>query len=372
MLSLRNYRAAVVLSVVLLAGSLGAHRVAVELGVAFGRTVHFRGVPLEYMGIVWAAIVVAMSMYRESLPSEAQLRSTVHDWWLGIVGISGVLYIARALGSSRVQEVSVAYYVASLMIVTVFVASCLVGRHVALASLKRTLIESAGFLRRPLSWSLIGLAVLSVVAGPRSPDRPEAGPGFERWFATLPTSPMPEALRSKPITLVEFVDYQCPACKARSQYYDPVLTRMSVEFHELFSHVRVDFPLDSECNGVGARPTGEPIHEAACEAAVVVRLAREEGHAKEKEVIKWLWDHQTGLTTETVLVGLPEATGLHLGSRYGDLLSAVSKDAAIGRQLGVAGTPAYFLNGKRLPPSLSAVSLEAAIRYEYRALGRAR
>lgn len=212
------------------------------------------------------------------------------------------------------------------------------------------------------------MAPVGVLWGPQGPDRPESGPGFDRWYSALPVQSMTDVQATRPITLIEFVDYQCPACKARAMDYHEVLARASAELGDSFQHLRLDFPLDTECNSRGVNANGGPLHEAACEASAAVRLARRQGVAKEEAVVKWLWDHQTSLTSDAVFAHMEVVEGLSLRSNYENLLEEVSRDVAVGRQLRVAATPAYFLNGRRLPP-LSAVSLETALSYERRMLG---
>lgn len=370
MLSIRRHQALVVVSVGLSALVLLAHRVAVELGVAFGRTVAYFGTPIEYWGLLWSATILGLWAHRRAMTPDAQARLTVYDWWWSVIGLAGVAFVGQALGISRLQEIGIAYAPLALAVASVFVGSCLVDRSVSAVGTNLALREATGFFTRPLTWLLVAAAVIGIVWGPRSADRPEAGAGFDRWYSTLTALPMPDELRTRSITLVEFVDYQCPACRARFLDYEPMLNRLSAELGDQFVHRRLDFPLDSECNKGGMNAGSANLHDAACEAAVAVRIAKQHGREKEREVIGWLWDHQGQLSAGSLLSELATAADISIGGSYAEVLQEVEADVALGRQLRVGGTPAYFLNGKRLPPTLSAVSLEAAIRFELRALSR--
>lgn len=339
------------------------------LEIAFGRSIYVVGVPAEYFALLWAALVYWSARLRRNALPGARAWSTNVDWWLGTLGLSGVIYLVQVLGQARIQEVSVSYLVAAVSVVIVFASSCLVGREEDSSENRVRIAQVFAQGRSPVGIGLFLTAIALILWGPRSSDRPETGPGFERWYAQQQPIELPADLRPKPITLLEFVDYQCPACAARALEYGPVLDRLSATLGERFAHVRLDFPLDFECNEIGVLPDGSALHDAACESAVAVRAARRLGPGQEQEMVQWLWQNQSALTPEMVLERLENLGGPAARAGYSEVVQAVSLDVAIGRRLGVVGTPAYFLNGRRLPP-LSAASLEAAIQYESRLIGR--
>jgi protein-disulfide isomerase len=135
-----------------------------------------------------------------------------------------------------------------------------------------------------------------------------------------------------PITIVEFTDYQCPYCHRAQGTIDEVLQRYSGKVRL----VHLDFPLDG--------------HPGAVPAARAARCAGEQGK---------FWEYHRGLMTvqgaldDADLRGRASKLGLD-GSAFGACLSSGRHDAAIqaslaqGEELGVTGTPAYFVNGRMI------------------------
>jgi uncharacterized membrane protein len=164
------------------------------------------------------------------------------------------------------------------------------------------------------------------------------------------------------VVLVKFNDYQCPPCGLTYQEYKPVLARLQKEFGGKIAFITKDFPLDPECNSLGGS------HMAACEAAVAVRLARQNNRADTME--DWLFANQPSLTPERVREGAASVGGVKdFDARYAQTLELVRADIAQGLQLGVRGTPTFFMNGIRLP-SLRGEYLDAAVRWELRRVAK--
>jgi hypothetical protein len=161
---------------------------------------------------------------------------------------------------------------------------------------------------------------------------------------------------------VELVDYQCPVCQQAATRYGGVLRAVRERYGRRFDFLRVDFPLDNECNSLRGATTGG-LHPAACEAAAAVRLARRQSPRVEEDVVKWLWDHQKQLTPELVFDGVNEQFALNVREHYEELRLDVAREAAEGRAVGVLGTPTFFLNGRRLP-LVTPEALETAIAVE--------
>ena len=135
-----------------------------------------------------------------------------------------------------------------------------------------------------------------------------------------------------PVTIVEFTDYQCPYCHRAQGVVDQVLQRYSGKVR----FVHLDFPLDG--------------HPGAIPAARAARCAEEQGK---------FWEYHRSLMTapgtldEPDLKGRASTLGLDASS-FGTCLSSGRHDTAIqaslrqGEELGVTGTPAYFVNGRML------------------------
>ena len=132
-----------------------------------------------------------------------------------------------------------------------------------------------------------------------------------------------------PVTIVEFSDYQCPFCKRAEPIVNEVLKRYPDQVRVVFRH----FPLDQ-------------IHPRARPAAEAAMCATEQGK---------VWEfHETlfagGGLEEADLTTYAESTGLDKAKfqacvaerRFKDKVEA---DSVAGREAGVSGTPAFFVNG---------------------------
>jgi protein-disulfide isomerase len=158
--------------------------------------------------------------------------------------------------------------------------------------------------------------------------------------------------------VLKFNDYQCPACGQTYEEYKRVLAKYATEHPGVLQFMVKDYPLEGECNRFA--PGGS--HTGACEAAVAVRLAREQGKADEMEA--WLYGNQPLLNPETVRRAAREVGGVtDFDERYEATLELVKADVALGGQLDVRGTPTFFMNGLRLP-GLRAEFFDAAIQWE--------
>jgi protein-disulfide isomerase len=95
-----------------------------------------------------------------------------------------------------------------------------------------------------------------------------------------------------------------------------------------------------------------------------VRLAREKGRAEALE--DWLFANQPTLTPERVKEGLASVAGVtDFDARYAKTLELVRADIVQGQQLGVRGTPTFFMNGIRLQ-TWPAPLFQAAVEWELR------
>ena len=134
-----------------------------------------------------------------------------------------------------------------------------------------------------------------------------------------------------PVTIVKFEDYQCPFCKQ----IQATLTELLSQYNGKIRLVHKDLPLDS-------------IHPQARQAAEAARCADELGkfwsyhdllYANSPNV------SQENLKSYAKQVGLDVNTfDRCLGS--GRFKAPVQQDLIDGAQLGVTGTPTFFINGR--------------------------
>ena len=134
------------------------------------------------------------------------------------------------------------------------------------------------------------------------------------------------------VTVVVFTDYQCPSCAAMH----PSLDRLAKEYGNKVRLVARDFPLSQ--------------HADAFKAAEAAEAAREQG--KYWEYINLLLHNQSGLEVEK-LKGYATELGLDRAKfdsalDSGKFAEAVQRDIEDGMKLGINGTPALFINGRRV------------------------
>jgi len=137
------------------------------------------------------------------------------------------------------------------------------------------------------------------------------------------------------LTLVEFSDFQCPYCGRHVTNTYPDLKQQYIETGKM-KYVFRDFPLSN--------------HKLAPKAAEAAHCAGEQD--KFWEMHDRLWENAgklqpADLKEHAVALGLdPGAFGQCLDS--GRYAAVVGRDTAAGAQLGVSGTPAFFINGRPL------------------------
>lgn len=133
-----------------------------------------------------------------------------------------------------------------------------------------------------------------------------------------------------PVTIVEFSDFQCPACSAMQPYVEQLLD----EFGARVRLVVRDYPLKMHANA-----------EKAAEAA---EAAREQG--KYWEYARLLYANQSALDVPKLKA---YASQIGLDRRRfdalldsGQLAKRILDDASEGSRLGVSATPSFFVNGR--------------------------
>jgi protein-disulfide isomerase/uncharacterized membrane protein len=175
-------------------------------------------------------------------------------------------------------------------------------------------------------------------------------PRFYAWYISQPvidlTIEPSEAAGPDQITLVEFSDFECPAC-ARA---DADLGRLLASGQVPVKLVHRHFPLSSDCNP----QVSQQGHAHACQAAVAYECAAAQG--KSQEYSRTLFQNQSALDTPS-LIGYAARLGLDQGEFERCLASPaaaakVAADVAAGAAAGVESTPTFFINGRRVPGSL--------------------
>jgi protein-disulfide isomerase len=145
-----------------------------------------------------------------------------------------------------------------------------------------------------------------------------------------------------PITLVEYGDYECPACGAAY----PALKEVQEKMGENLRFVFRNFPL-------------KEMHPHAFAAAEAAEAAS--AQSKFWEMHDMLYEHQDDLEPEA-LVSYAEALGLDINRfvkdvNEGKFTAKIKHDFQTGVMSGVNGTPSLFINGERYDGSFDAETL---------------
>ncbi|MBZ5583155.1 MAG: DsbA family protein [Acidobacteriia bacterium] len=160
-----------------------------------------------------------------------------------------------------------------------------------------------------------------------------------------------------PVILVEFSDMECPHCKVEAEMIRKNLlqaypTQVRFYFKE--------FPLES-------------LHPWAKPAAIAGRCVFRQNAPEFWEYHDWVFAHQEGITPDTLksqvmdwAKGRKDLDVLQLSKCIDDKATEneVDTNIAEARTLGVDGTPALFINGRRVPAGTEWNNVRRIIDYE--------
>lgn len=154
------------------------------------------------------------------------------------------------------------------------------------------------------------------------------------------------------VTLVEYGDYQCPYC---AQFY-PIVKQVQQQFKDEITFQFRNYPLVN-------------IHQNAFAAARAAEAAGKQD--KFWQMHDQLFANQTQWAESSEPSKLFNQYAKQLGldtSRFekdyasSAVNDAINADLAEGKKLGVTGTPAFFLNGKKIEVTASVASFEKQIK----------
>lgn len=134
------------------------------------------------------------------------------------------------------------------------------------------------------------------------------------------------------VFLVEFSDFQCPACAAAKPDVDAIVSENKNKLAFVYRH----FPLDQ--------------HAFAFKAALAAESAGEQG--KFWQMYDYLFENQNSLSDKVIMKAADKLEldktkfeESYSNKKYQD---KVNKDLSDGRKFGVDSTPTFFLNGQKV------------------------
>ena len=189
------------------------------------------------------------------------------------------------------------------------------------------------------------IAVLAIAnAGRGNSTAPAAATASDRLVR--PDSQRLSTADDGKVTFVEFLDYECESCAAAY----PAIEELRSDYEGRVTFVVRNFPL----------------HKNSEAAASAAEAAAEQG--KFEEMYDMLFQTQVewgeqNTSQEAVFFGYAEQLGLDMEQFRADYdepatLAKIRRDKADGTELGVQGTPTFFLNGEKVEVSSLAELIE--------------
>jgi protein-disulfide isomerase len=160
-----------------------------------------------------------------------------------------------------------------------------------------------------------------------------------------------------PVVLVTFSDFECPHCKEEAAMLRQNLLSAYPTQVRLYAK---DFPLDS-------------IHQWARPAAIAGRCVFRQNAGSFWSYSDWIFAHQADITAANLkdkvmewVKGEKDIDVLQLGRCIDTKATEaeVDKNVAEGHALDINGTPALFVNGRRIAQSIDWTNLRSIIDYE--------
>ncbi len=180
-----------------------------------------------------------------------------------------------------------------------------------------------------------------------------------QWWEVQPKVEVPLPADGAKVLIVKFNDYQCPACKLTFDQYKQILPKYIASGQ--VKYIVKQYPLEPECNPY----VPNVVHNASCEAAASMIMARSKGTAEKLE--DWLFSHQGPplLTPEQVKDAARTIGGItDFDSQYPRAKEEIKTDAGLGQLLNVKSTPTFYINGRMPTQILPAQSFEVLIQLE--------
>ncbi|MDR1760402.1 MAG: thioredoxin domain-containing protein [Fibrobacter sp.] len=152
------------------------------------------------------------------------------------------------------------------------------------------------------------------------------------WDLPEGTSPVAGNTKNPKITIVEFSEFQCPYCSRIAPVIQELVKKYPNDIKLVFKH----FPLS--------------FHQNAPAAAAASMAAQKQG--KFWEFRYALAPHFNELTPET-FIKVAQEVGLNMEQFKKDMVldadkqKRIDEDLQLGVQVGVQGTPNFYINGKR-------------------------
>ena len=198
-------------------------------------------------------------------------------------------------------------------------------------------------IRQELDGDLPPTTWAARVAAPRRAPPPREDP--DKVYAIDTTSTVSRGPEDAPVTIVEFTDYQCTFCSRAQDTVQKIIETYPDDVRLVVKNLPLDF------------------HGQARPAAIAAMAAHRQGR---------YWEYRAQLfenfrsLSEATFVSIAEDLGLDMQRWQQDrrdpaLAAAVDRDLKHAADVGVRGTPTFFVNGKKLVGAQPFAVFQAAI-----------
>ncbi|WP_424186663.1 DsbA family protein [Actinokineospora sp. G85] len=198
--------------------------------------------------------------------------------------------------------------------------------------------------------AVVVVVAVAVIAAVLLAGRPDTAGGSSNETLRPPGSHTLSQVAGDKVTVVEFLDFQCPAC---ASFYTNITKKLEQDYAGRITFVPRHFPLQS--------------HPLAVPAALAAEAAGKQGkyaqmyHALYDEYASWALTEDGKSTSGDLPRAAAQfdrfatAAGLDLARFRVDMAAPevraiVDQGIADGRELGVDSTPTFFVNGEKFQP----------------------
>jgi uncharacterized membrane protein/protein-disulfide isomerase len=333
------------------------------------------GVPVALAGVIFFMVVLLMAGVGARPTSAARESAAAYIFALSSIGLAVVVYLAWA--SFQLHTLCLFCATTYGAVIAIFVISGKATTFSMTTLPRRAVRDLRTLVTSPLALVILLLLVGAVgtviglfpresvtSASAQAPAYPpltdQQRADLEKWWVVQPKVDLGIPNEGAKVLIVKFSDYMCPACRNTYEGYKPVLGKYlsGGQVRYVVKH----YPLEAECN-----PSAPSNHYASCEAAAAVIMARATGTAQKLE--QWIFTNQLSLTPDKVKKAARDIGGIQdFEAKYPGALQEVKADASLGAKLGIAVTPTFYINGRKLagqsitPPQYFDYLIELALR----------
>ncbi|MFZ6015943.1 MAG: thioredoxin domain-containing protein [Patescibacteria group bacterium] len=285
----------------------------------------------------WAQIIFAVAGFTESFILTLIQRFVIKDfcsWCLTSAAAASFIFLFMWYDRALELDKETAFKELKLYFYTILIA--LIAGVIAFSILIRPSTKSPVFEElNPAPPTTI----FPIETSTSTPEEPQA----EELVALSPNTPIQGPASSK-VTLIEFLDYQCPAC---GMYHNTVILPIREKYKDRIRYAIRQFPLPD-------------LHPNAMDAAIASVCA--DAQNKFFEMSDLMFENQNKLATPD-LIGYANQLGLDVPA-FSDCLGnpdarkKVLFDRDAGNDLGVTGTPTLIINNAMVEgtPNFEALS----------------